>query len=30
MFSLDFVDKEKAKHEAKKRAEQGLADSGEY
>ncbi|KZW04021.1 hypothetical protein EXIGLDRAFT_737763 [Exidia glandulosa HHB12029] len=27
---LDFVDKEKAKHDAKKRAEQALADSGEY
>ncbi|KAF8587065.1 cipC1 protein [Ramaria rubella] len=27
---LDYVDREKAKHEAKKHAEQGLVDSGEY
>jgi len=27
---MDFFDKEKAKHEAKKRAEQALTDSGEY
>jgi len=27
---LDFVDKEKAKHEAKKKAEAGLAAAGEY
>lgn len=30
VLQLDFVDKEKAKHAAKKRAEEGLADSGEY
>ncbi|KAE9410554.1 hypothetical protein BT96DRAFT_805661 [Gymnopus androsaceus JB14] len=27
---LDYVDKEKAKHQAKQQAEQGLADSGDY
>ncbi|KZW04017.1 hypothetical protein EXIGLDRAFT_743644 [Exidia glandulosa HHB12029] len=27
---LDYVDKEKAKHDAKKRAEQALSDSGTY
>ncbi|ETW83924.1 hypothetical protein HETIRDRAFT_408198 [Heterobasidion irregulare TC 32-1] len=27
---LDFVDKEKAKHDAKKRAEGALSDSGDY
>jgi len=27
---LDFIDKEKAKHDAKKRAETGLAESGQF
>jgi len=27
---LDFIDKEKAKHEAKKKAEAGLAESGQF
>jgi len=27
---LNFIQKEKAKHDAKKRAEQGLADAGEF
>lgn len=27
---LDFVDKEKAKHDAKNRAQQALSNSGEY
>ncbi|KAI0797483.1 hypothetical protein C8Q75DRAFT_738339 [Abortiporus biennis] len=27
---LDFVDKEKAKHHAKKQAEEGLASTGDY
>ncbi|EJD53788.1 hypothetical protein AURDEDRAFT_119468 [Auricularia subglabra TFB-10046 SS5] len=27
---LDYVDKERAKHDAKKRAESALADSGDY
>ncbi|EJD53785.1 hypothetical protein AURDEDRAFT_133465 [Auricularia subglabra TFB-10046 SS5] len=27
---LDFVDKERAKHDAKKRAESALADSGDF
>jgi len=30
VLQLNFIDKEKAKHDAKKKAEAGLADSGEY